>query len=99
MSRDSRDAIVRSSPSQLNRPSSMATSTSRLLNADTGSIVIFMAAPLPDEFTALEIACHDEKDNGGRPPWEAATMAPVLGCSAGTRTHAVRLAVGARTVT
>src|SRR5881296_798506 len=47
MSRDSRDAIVRSSPSALNRPSSMATSTSRLLNADTGSIVIFIAVPLP----------------------------------------------------
>src|SRR5207244_1065870 len=47
MSRDSRDAIVRSSPSVLNRPSSMATSTSRLLNADTGSIVIFIAVPLP----------------------------------------------------
>src|SRR4029077_7054132 len=47
MSRDSRDAIVRSRPSALNRPSSMATSTSRLLNADTGSIVIFIAVPLP----------------------------------------------------
>jgi hypothetical protein len=35
----------RSSPSALNRPSSMATSTSRLLNADTGSIVIFIAGP------------------------------------------------------
>src|SRR5262245_15003185 len=45
MSRDSRDAISRSSPSALNRPSSMATSTSRLLNADTGSIVIFIAVP------------------------------------------------------
>src|SRR5215472_17549141 len=40
MSRDSRDAIRRSSPSALNNPSSMATKTSRLLNADTGSIVI-----------------------------------------------------------
>src|SRR5437867_371523 len=47
MSRDSRDAIRRSSPSALNRPSSMATSTSRLLNADTGSIIILIAAPPP----------------------------------------------------
>src|SRR5215467_6376491 len=44
MSRDSRDAIRKSSPSARNNPSSIATSTSRLLNADTGSIVIVIIA-------------------------------------------------------
>src|SRR3989442_2299683 len=49
MSRASGDAIPRSRPSAVKSPSSMATSRSRLLNADTGSIVIVIvviAAPL-----------------------------------------------------
>src|SRR5438105_5778639 len=44
MSRASRGTIRRSSPSAANRPSSMATSTSRLLKAETGSIVIVSIA-------------------------------------------------------